>query len=254
MEGPPAFSLRKRIRWAVMIAVLALLLLAAALYKVANARCFALVGDLTCRVETSRPMVALTFDDGPTPGGVDHALAALAGFDAKATFFLIGRDLEWHPDAARRLHAAGHELANHSYSHRRMIGRSSTFYDTEIARTDTLLREAGAANPDLFRPPYGKKLIGLPLALKRRGYRMVMIDVEEPLGDDPRVYADRIIRDARPGSIILMHIMYPANGVARRALPLVLEGLRAHGFQIVPVGELIRAGTPATLRTSRNEG
>jgi peptidoglycan/xylan/chitin deacetylase (PgdA/CDA1 family) len=71
---------------------------------------------------------------------------------------------------------------------------------------------------------------------------MVMIDVEEPLVDDPKVYADRIVREAKPGSILLMHLMYRPNGTAREALPLVLSGLQARGFEIVPVGELLAAG------------
>lgn len=123
-----------------------------------------------------------------------------------------------------------------------MIGRSGGFYDHEIGETHRRLIAAGAPPPTLFRPPYGKKLWGLPAAARRHGYRIVMIDVEEPLVEDPRTYADRMVREARPGSILLMHLMYRANGTAREALPLVVQGLRARGFRIVPVGELLAAG------------
>lgn len=122
-----------------------------------------------------------------------------------------------------------------------MIGRSGGFYDREIAETHRRLVAAGAPPPRLFRPPYGKKLWGLPAAARRHGYRMVMIDVEEPLVEDPRIYADRVVREARPGSILLIHLMYRANGTARAALPLVIRGLQARGFRIVSVGELIAA-------------
>lgn len=238
----PAASPGRRWRWVVASAV-AFLLLAYAAYRIANARCFSLTGDLTCRVETSEPLVALTLDDGPTPAGADYALAVLGRFNAKATFFLIGQDIEKHPDHARRIYEAGHELANHSYSHQRMIVRSTRFYEEEIARTDALLRKVGGMKPTLFRPPFGKKLVGLPLAARRQGYRMVMIDVEEPLdvGDDPRAYANRIVREARPGSIILMHVMYRSNETARRAMPLVIAGLQARGLRVVTVGELMKA-------------
>lgn len=213
------------------------------IFKISEARCFTLTGDPVCRVETSAPVVALTFDDGPTSEGVDHALAVLARYGVKATFFLIGRDMEQEPEAARKLRDAGHELANHSYSHTRMVARSSGFYDAEIARTDMLLRRAGSPAPRYFRPPYGKKLVGLPRAVERAGYRMVLWDVEEryDVGTDHRAYADHMVRRARPGSIIIMHVMYRPNETARRALPLVIEGLRKRGFRIVPVGELIES-------------
>lgn len=230
-------------RW-IAAALLLALALAAALYPISRARCFALVGEMICRVETDRPMVALTFDDGPTERGVATALAELRARGARATFFLIGRDAGERPHLVRRIVAEGHEVANHSLTHQVMIGRTSRFYDGEIAETHRLLIEAGAPPPTLFRPPYGKKLWGLPASARRHGYKMVMIDVEEPLAEDPRVYADRVVREAKPGSILLMHLMYRANGTAREALPLVIRGLQARGFRIVSVGELLAAGPP----------
>jgi peptidoglycan/xylan/chitin deacetylase (PgdA/CDA1 family) len=230
-----------RIRWIAAALILAAAL-AAALWAVSNARCFALVGEMICRVETDRPMVALTFDDGPTEQGVDAALAALRARGAHATFFLIGREAGERPHLVRRIASEGHEIANHSLTHRVMIGRSAAFYDTEISETHRRLIAAGAPPPNLFRPPFGKKLWGLPAAARRHGYKMVMIDVEEPRVEDPRAYADRLVREAKPGSILLMHLMYRANRTAREALPLVIRGLQARGFEIVPVGELIAAG------------
>jgi peptidoglycan/xylan/chitin deacetylase (PgdA/CDA1 family) len=231
----------RRARWIAAALILALTI-AAALYAVGNARCFALVGEIICRVETDKPLVALTFDDGPTEQGVGFALAALRAGGARGTFFLIGRDVGDRPHLVRRIVAEGHEVANHSLTHRVMIGRSPGFYDKEIGETHRRLVAAGAPPPNLFRPPYGKKLWGLPAAARRHGYRMVMIDVEEPLVEDPRVYAERVVREAKPGSILLMHLMYRANGTAREALPLVIKGLRERGFRIVTVGELLAAG------------
>lgn len=230
------------VRW-IAAAVLLASAIAAALYVVSNARCFTLVGDIICRVETDKPLVALTFDDGPTDQGVDSALLALRAGGARATFFLVGREVGERPHLVRRIVAEGHEVANHSLTHKMMIGRDSRFYDGEIAETHRLLVEAGAPAPTLFRPPYGKKLWGLPASARRHGYKMVMIDVEEPLVDDPRVYAERVVREARPGSILLIHLMYRANGTAREALPLVIRGLQARGFRIVSVGELLATGS-----------
>ena len=231
---------RKTALWSVA-ALAGLLGAAFALFQVSKARCFSLTGEAICHVDTPEPVVALTFDDGPTPEGVQWATAVLRRSGAHATFFLIGAEIDGREPLVRRLLAEGHEIGNHSFSHVRMIGHSAAFYDAEIARTDAALRRAGVPSPSLFRPPYGKKLIGLPNALARHDYRMIMWDVEDPPGAaTPRAYAEQAVREARPGSIILMHVMYRGNRVAREALPLVVQGLRARGFRLVTVSELLR--------------
>lgn len=234
-------------RWLMALALLLLaLIVAITLWQTAKARCFVWTGAVTCRVETAQPsarapQVALSFDDGPTPEGVDAIMAALAAENVHATFFLIGNRMERWPGQARRLAAAGHEIGNHSYSHVRMIGHSADFYDQEIARTDAILRAEGVPNSRLFRPPFGKKLFGLPLAVQRAGHRMVTWDVEDDMATfaTPDDYANAIIRQTRPGSIILMHPMYRHNQMAREALPIVLRGLKRRGFEIVTVGDLV---------------
>ncbi|HEY0013885.1 MAG TPA: polysaccharide deacetylase family protein [Allosphingosinicella sp.] len=222
------------------------------LWRASKAWCFVLAGEVTCRAETEEPIVALTLDDGPTPEGTAAAIAALERGGARATFFLIGRHIERHPGEVRRILAAGHEVGNHSWSHKRMMGRSSAWYDEEIARTGALLHRLGARGPRLFRPPFGKKLFGLPLAARRQGHRMIMWDVGEADLADPRAYADHIVARARPGSIILMHVMYRGNATGRTALPLVLDGLRRKGLRAVTVGELL-ARTEERDRTARRD-
>lgn len=232
---------RRRIALCSIAALAAAAAVAICLFQISKARCFSLVGEAICRVETAAPIVALTFDDGPTPEGVALATAVLRPAAAHATFFLIGGEIAGREPLVRQLLADGHEVGNHSFSHRRMVLHRAAFYDEEIVRTDALLRQAGVPSPSLFRPPYGKKLIGLPGALARHHYRMIMWDVEDPPGAaTPRDYADAIVRQARPGSIILMHVMYARNRLARDALPLVIRGLQARGLRIVTVGELLR--------------
>ena len=235
----PSAKVRRRGAWAAGAVLLLLLLGALFLWRVSKADCFVLAGEVTCRVETAEPLVALSLDDGPTPEGTAAALATLERADARATFFLIGKHIERNPNEVRRILAAGHEVANHSYSHRRMVGRSGGWYDDEIARTAALLRREGDDGPLLFRPPFGKKLFGLPLSARRQGHRLIMWDVAEPDTSDPRAYAAHIVERARPGSIILMHVMYRGNDVARAALPLVLDGLRRKGLRVVTVGQLL---------------
>ena len=232
---------RRTIVLSALAAVAVLLACSFGLYQLSRDRCFALGLSPVCRVPTTRPEVALTFDDGPTADGLAAVLPELARRQAHATFFLIGADVEKHPEMVRALLAAGHEVGNHTFTHMRMVGRSSAFYDREIERTQAALKAAGA-QPHLFRPPYGKKLFGLPLAVKRHALTMVTWDVEDPDTTDPRTFAGEIVRQAHPGAIVLVHAMYPANRTARAALPMILDGLRAKGLRVVTVGQLMAAG------------
>lgn len=232
---------RVGMRSGIVIAAIVLIVSAALVWQLSKARCFQLVGEVTCRVETEAKLVALTFDDGPTPEGVDAVLAELEPRGIHATFFLIGSRMEKFPGQAERLIAAGHELGNHTYSHQRNLGRSQDFYAEEIAKTGALLQRAGS-DTKLFRPPFGKRLIGLPLEVERAGYRTIMWDVE----DQPEkftqasAFAQDILARVRPGSIILIHPMYRHNQVARDALPIVLDGLEAQGYEVVTVSELLK--------------
>lgn len=224
-----------------MASAIFLFLSAAVLWQVSKARCFQLVGEVTCRIDTDAKLVALSFDDGPTPKGVDAVLTELGPRGISATFFLIGSRMEKFPGQAERLIAAGHELGNHTFTHQRNIGRSQDFYAAEIAKTDVLLKRAGS-DTNLFRPPFGKRLIGLPLEVERAGYRTIMWDVEEQPEKftEPRAFAQDILARVRPGSIILIHPMYRHNQVARDALPIVLDGLRSQGYEVVTVSELLK--------------
>ena len=219
------------------------LIAAVALLKISKAECFTLTGHAICRVDTPQKLVALTFDDGPSAEGLDAVLPALARYHAKGTFFLIGRNVT--APLVHRIVAGGHEVGNHSFHHVRMVFHSSSFYDEEIRRTDAVLRAAGAPKPTLFRPPFGKKLIGLPRAVERNGYRMIMWDSGDPPDRDPKVYAAKVLAQVRPGSIVLTHPMYPANATERAALPLILDGLRKRGFRMVTVSELLAAKAPS---------
>jgi peptidoglycan/xylan/chitin deacetylase (PgdA/CDA1 family) len=221
--------------------LIAVTVLAVGLHKLSKARCFTLVGDTVCRVNTKDKLVALTFDDGPTKQGVEYVVPLLGRYGAKGTFFLIGEYVDAR--LVKGIVVAGHEIGNHSFSHDRMMFKSSSYYDQEIRRTDAVLLAAGAPRPSLFRPPFGKKLVGLPLAVQRNGKRLVMWDSGDPPDRDPKIYADKILRQVRPGSIVLIHPMYSANATERAALPLILEGLTQRGFRMVTVSRLLSAAS-----------
>jgi len=212
------------------------------LWRLAKAPCVQPIGEMRCRVETTQKLVALTFDDGPTERGVAAVLPVLERSGAKATFFVVGQRLAESPELARRLSGAGHELGNHTYTHRRMLLRWPSTYIDEIARTDVLLREVGEDEPRLLRPPYGKRLVGLPLAAASLGYKTIMWDVGDPPEmENPRAYAAAILARVRPGSIVLMHPMHAQSQVVGQALPIIIENLQKHGYRLVTVSELLEA-------------
>ncbi|MBX3595431.1 polysaccharide deacetylase family protein [Sphingomonas sp.] len=232
-------------RWAMSGAAGLLVLLAGAWGARAamKARCWAFGAPVVCHVAVRDRVVALSFDDGPTRIGTDAVLPVLAAHGAHATFFLIGAEVARDPADVRRIVAAGHEVGNHSFAHGRMISPFAARYRDEIARTDAAVMAAGAPRPTLFRPPYGAKFTGLARAVA--GKTIAMWDFEEPVArpGGARAYADAVLRSVRPGSIILIHPMYASRSVERAALPMILDGLRARGYRVVTVSELIAAGS-----------
>ncbi|HEY1017211.1 MAG TPA: polysaccharide deacetylase family protein [Herpetosiphonaceae bacterium] len=213
-----------------------------------NARSFQVFGALVTRVKTDERVVALTFDDGPEPGYSDEVLGILAARGAKGTFFVMGSSVEAHMEETRRIVAAGHELGNHTYSHERMIFRSPSFVREEIERTDVLIRQAGYEGPIHFRTPNGKKLFLLPFYLAQTGRTHIFWDAEPESDPEIAASAQAIVDDTlgrvRPGSIILLHVMYPSRATSREALPLLIDGLQAQGYRLVTVSELLALGEP----------
>lgn len=210
--------------------------------NLATLRCFNAIFDATCSVSTTRNLVALTFNDGPG-GSSDEVAADLARHGAKATFFVSGQKLEREMPAARRLLAAGHELGNMAWSNQLMEDQPQSFHEAEITQTDALLRKAGVKQPDLFRPPFGVRSVGLLWELHKRDYHLVMWDVSDNGRREapPEAYANAILAQVRPGSIVMMNALGADDEEARAALPLILAGLDEKGLKSVTVSELFAA-------------
>ncbi|BDH59552.1 polysaccharide deacetylase family protein [Tsukamurella sp. PLM1] len=213
------------------------------LLQVSKSRSFQFFGEIVDRVDTTERVVALTFDDAPTPRAAE-VLDTLARFGVQGTFYALGSELERSPELGRRIAAAGHELGNHTFSHRRMVGTNETpgFVRSELDRTDALIRATGYRGPITFRPPYGKKLFVLPWELSRRGVTTVTWDVEPDTfhAGDAAAIERYTLEHVRPGSIVLMHPFCEAGcGADREALPRIIERLRADGYRFVTVQQLL---------------
>lgn len=208
-----------------------------------RARTYQLFGELVPRVETTRKVIALTFDDGPTAGYGDQVLDILRQLDVRATFFVNGRDVEAQTELVSRMAAEGHELGNHTYSHARMVLKSPAFIRREVESTDAAIRAAGYRGPIHFRPPYGKKLVILPYYLWKTGRTTIMWDIEpesypEVSADAGRI-TEHVVSKAEPGSIILLHVMFGSRAESLKAVGPIVTELRQQGYQFVTVSELL---------------
>lgn len=212
---------------------------------ISNHRQFQLFGEVITRVPTTKKWVALTFDDGPTLRYLPQILRSLREHQARATFFVVGQAAKQHPRSMRQIVQAGHELGNHSYTHARMLFQSQAWLHREIEQTTQLIRQAGQQGAIHFRPPYGKKLVTLPWYLAKHRIKNIMWDVEPESfpaqTQTPTQFAAYVLQRIKPGSIVLMHVMFRSRRVSRQALPLILKGLQKRGYRCVTVSTLLAA-------------
>ena len=218
-----------------------------ATWKTAKSRSFQSFGELISHVESKQPLIALTFDDGPHPNAVPQILAILQQHNVRATFFVTGAELERNPELGAALVADGHELGNHSYSHKRMVFRSHSFIASEIQRTDELIRRAGHIGKINFRPPYGAKGFALPYYLAESDRQTIMWNIEpesdSTIASSSEAIASHVIENATPGSIILLHVMYESRRTSLASVQHIIEGLHRKGYRFVTVSELLAAAS-----------
>ncbi|KJK42821.1 polysaccharide deacetylase [Lentzea aerocolonigenes] len=214
---------------------------AATLWNVSSSRTFQFFGELVDRVETNEKVVALTFDDGPDPAGAQQVLDTLNEEQIKATFFLMGRDLASHPELGRKIAEAGHEIGNHTYNHKRMVGVLPSTVAKEIEDTDARIKATGYSGEIHFRPPNGKKLFALPHYLSEHHRKTIMWDVEpDSEGTPPAQQIEQdVLSQTKPGSIILLHPMYASRDQTRQALKPIIHKLKERGFRFVTVSALL---------------
>lgn len=209
------------------------------IFQISKSRTFQFFGEIVPRVETNEKIVALTFDDGPTAYTQD-VLTTLKEKDTKATFFVIGSELQKNPEIGKAIALAGHELGNHTYSHQRMWFKSQSFIADEIEKTNTLIRETGYKGDIHFRPPYSKKIVGLPWYLQQHDIKTIMVDVEpDTYGSDTDFLVTYTLENTKPGSIILLHPFCETCSVQREAISKIIVALHTKGYQFVTVSQLL---------------
>lgn len=208
-------------------------------YKISKSRSFQFFGDITNRVNTEERVVALTFDDGPTEY-TNTVLDILEEKNVSATFYVTGSELAQHSDIGAAIVEAGHDLGNHSYSHSRFLLKSQQFINYEIQKTNELIRQAGFDGTITFRPPYGKKLFGLPWYLMMHDIETVTWDVEpDSFGTESDFIAQYTIEHTNDGSIILLHPFCTSCSGQRDAIPKIIDALHEQGYTFVTISKLL---------------
>jgi peptidoglycan/xylan/chitin deacetylase (PgdA/CDA1 family) len=191
------------------------------------------MSEVDCRV---RKCVALTFDDGPSEVTA-RLLDVLGEHGARATFFLVGRNVREFPRLVRREAAEGHELANHTEMHANLRHASGERIVAELRRAQSAIRRVAGVTPKLMRPPYGETDGRVASVSARMGLAQVLWSL------DPLDWRDRnaerversVVAGARKNSIVLLHDIHPSTVAA---MPGILRRLAARGYFFVTVSEL----------------
>lgn len=223
----------KKIRKALFLLNIILVLLAGIGYLYGMQQAYSMSAQEAEQPEKKK--VALTFDDGPSPGYTEDLLDGLKERDVKATFFLIGQKAEADPELVRRIALEGHVIGNHSYSHINLGVLSDEDACMQISRTNQIICDITETSPQYLRSPFGS-------THKNLDCKMDMIEV---LWDvDPRDWdiqntakiVNRVVSKVQDGDIILLHDGYDTSTAAAFQ---IIDTLKAEGYEFVTVDELI---------------
>ena len=185
-----------------------------------------LMPDLVWEIDDPQS-VFLTFDDGPTPGITEWILATLDKYGAKATFFVLGKNVEMYPDLFRRIVDAGHRVGNHTYSPQKGWGMSLERYVEDVDFGNDFI------NSDLFRPPYARVTPSQMRVVAQR-YKIVMWDIisrDYNRQISPRTCLRNVTKYLTGGSIVVFHDSEKSFRNMRYALPRTLEHCRKLGLK-----------------------
>lgn len=191
-------------------------------------------------VTVREPYIAITFDDGPSPGLTPKLLDMLKERGIRATFYVVGTNAAAYPEILRRMVAEGHEIGNHSWSHPSLTKVGAGGVQSQMEKTNAAIFAAVGVNPKTMRPPYGATNAAINKRLNEEFGMKVIIWSVDPLDwkyrNADRV-ANTIISQTHPGAIILAHDIHPSTVAA---MPRTFDALLAKGYKFVTVSELLK--------------
>ena len=198
-----------------------------------------LIPSCTWRKVGQEKVIYLTFDDGPHPEITAWVIDELKKHQIKATFFCVGDNLKKHPETAKQLLTEGHQIGNHTMHHIKGWKHKNVDYIKDIEDCDTEIRKIHEqmndekAQPRLFRPPYGQIKPSQIKLLREKGYEIIQwsdlsCDYDKHLNCEKSLSA--LVKNAKPGSIVVFHDSEKAENQLKQILPSYLEAMLAEGF------------------------
>ena len=198
-----------------------------------------LIPSCTWRKVGQEKVIYLTFDDGPHPEITAWVIDELKKHQIKATFFCVGDNLKKHPETAKQLLTEGHQIGNHTMHHIKGWKHKNVDYLKDIEDCDTEIRKIHEqmndekAQPRLFRPPYGQIKPSQIKLLREKGYEIIQwsnlsCDYDKHLNCEKSLSA--LVKNAKPGSIVVFHDSEKAENQLKQILPSYLEAMLAEGF------------------------
>jgi len=194
-------------------------------------------------------LVALTFDDGPSPIWTPQILDALKESGVKATFFMLGRHVEEYPEIARRVKDEGHDIGNHSYKHPNLLFYNKYQLKDEILKAEEVIKTATGVTTKYFRPPKAWLSKREKKKIKEMGYEVILwsLNSKDWVTFDDKYIIRYLVKNVRPGDIILFHDSggaFSVEGGDRHetvlTIPRLVEKLKEKGYRFVTITELLK--------------
>lgn len=191
------------------------------------------------QIDKDKPMVALTFDDGPTLKYTSAILDCLKENQASATFFVLGSRADDFPQLLQRMILEGNEIGNHTFSHKQLTTLSKENIEEEISATQESIHNVTNRYPDIIRPPYGSKNDTVMQCAQGKKIVTWTVDSEDWRSRNTQTIVNKVLNEVSDGDIILMHDLYPTTA---EAAIILIPKLQEMGFQLVTVSELYEYG------------
>lgn len=194
-----------------------------------------ILNEPTKQIDPNQPMVALTFDDGPTPRYTTAILDCLKEHQASATFFVLGSRADDYPEILQRMVLEGNEIGNHTFSHKQLTTLSKERIEEEISATQESIHNVTNQYPKIIRPPYGSKNNAVIQCSQGKKLVTWTIDTQDWRYRDAQKIVNEVVKQVKDGDIILMHDLYATTA---EAAIILIPQLQEMGYQLVTVSEL----------------
>lgn len=190
-------------------------------------------------IDPNKPMIALTFDDGPSKRYTAAILDALKEHNASATFFVLGSNANNAPELLQRMVLEGSEIGNHTFSHKQLTTLSKENVEEEISATQESIYDITHKYPAVIRPPYGSKNKTVMECAQGKKIVTWSLDTRDWHDRNVKVLVDRVVKDVKDKDIILMHDLYASTA---QAVTILIPKLQEMGYQLVTVSDLYEYG------------